>query len=185
MRTRNSFVIPVAATMLVAVAGCGGKDEPATAAGAGPAATSAAPTLSTPTASAGNRFGTFVAFDGDTSTATVYSYRHNATQFGTPSDRAYVYGALDIKYCLKTVPKGYSGVSISGRAWRLKFGDDLFKSTGKNGGAAMKPEYPEGAEVKAGTCRRGWLEFKVPRDGTPTEVQYTPEGAAKPIVWVP
>jgi hypothetical protein len=144
VRTSKSFVIPVAAAMLVAVAGCGGKGEPAATAGGGPAATTAAPTPATSTAAAGNRFGTFVAFDDDTSTATVYSYRHNATQFGTPSDRAYVYGALDIKYCLKKVPKGYSGVTIGSRAWRLKFGDDLFKSAGKNGGAALKPEYPEG-----------------------------------------
>ena len=140
------------------------------------------PPSSSPT---GNRFGDTVPFDDDTSTITLYSYKHNATQFGRPSDSAYVYGAIDLKYCLKEIPDGYSAVSIGSSPWVLKFGNRPFKSTEKFGGKAMKPEYPERVTVKVGTCVRGWLEFKVPKNGKLTAVEYSPEGSPEPITWTP
>lgn len=185
MNPKRIVITSVAVAIAVVMAGCGEDDTNAGGTSSpSPIVTTTAPTPS-PASPGSNKFGDTVAFDNDTSTITLYSYKHNATKFGTPSDSSYVYGAIDLKYCLKAVPGGYSGVSIGSSPWVLKFGDRSFKSTGEYGGNAMKPEYPERVTIKIGTCVRGWLEFKVPKNGKLTEVQYSPQGATEPITWTP
>ncbi|MET7752345.1 hypothetical protein [Micromonospora sp. NPDC005367] len=184
MHLRQTMIPSIAVAVAMTVAGCGEATESG-AASAPSQSASAVPSTPPPSAPAGNKLGEAIPFDENTSTITFYGYKHNATQFGKPSDSAYVYGAIDLKYCLKKLPKGYSAVSIGTSNWVLKFGDASFKSTGHAGGNGMKPEYPDRKEIKVGTCVRGWLEFKVPKDGKPTAVEYTPAGAPEPITWTP
>jgi hypothetical protein len=181
---KKATIPSIVVAMAMAMTGCGGAAEPGAASSPSQGVSTAPPTPP-PTSPAGNRRGDTVSFDGDTSTITFYSYKHDATQFGSPSDSAYVYGAIDLKYCLRELPKGYSAVSIGSSAWVLRFGDVSVKSTGDAGGKGMQPEYPDRAQIKVGACVRGWLEFKVPKDGKLTAVEYSPEGRPEPITWTP
>ncbi|MBQ0897468.1 hypothetical protein KBX37_31145 [Micromonospora sp. U56] len=164
---------------------CGGSPEakapPTAAATSAPASPSPSPDPGT------MKFGQTFTFPEDRyATVTVYGYKHNATKFGSTDDDGTVYGALDIKYCLKRLPAGTGSIELSGYPWTLKFGNSAFQSTGSSGGAAMNPEYPEGRRIKVGSCIRGWLDFEVPKTGRLTEVQYAPQADGVDIIsWRP
>lgn len=130
----------------------------------------------------GNKFGTTVTLDGDYATMTVHGYKHNAKGLRRPDDPNYVYGALDIKFCLLKLPEDIEEVTVSGNPWVLKFDDEAYTSIDFSDATTLKPKYPEHRRVRPGSCVRGWLEFEVPKNGQLTEVQYAPDGREM-IIW--
>jgi len=112
------------------------------------------------------------------SRVTVYAYQQPvATEGPQPADAQepanFVWSAVDVELCVG--PSTTRRLSISSRAWTLRFADNTQVSPSSTGYSNFpEPGFPFGdAELGANECVRGWITYAVPGEGRPATVAFS------------
>jgi hypothetical protein len=192
MRIRLAVVACV-----LALAACSGNDKPEQPPQAIPAETSVTTTTVAPTTTTkpeglgvtqnyryeepGEEGGTFAA------KVTVFRYRDaSALEPDVEADltrKGKRTVAIEVRVCITEAPPG-SDPYVAWQVWSL--GDDQGQSyevlQGWSGEITAQPVYPDQKSTPAGTCRRGWVPFEIPRNWKPDFVEYN-TGAGNILKW--
>jgi hypothetical protein len=169
---------------LLALAACNGNDGANEQPQAIPAETSVTTTTVAPTTTTPNGLGVTQNYryedpdNGDvfTGKVTVFRYRDaSALERDVESEqrrKGFRTVAVEVRICVTEAPA--PGVPLSWQPWSL--GDEQGQShealTSWSGETTSQPTYPEDKVTPAGTCRRGWIPFEVPRTWKPDFVEY-------------
>ena len=181
MRIRLALV----AGLLAVVAACsGGDDEPTGRPQAIQSETSVTTTTVAPTTTTPNGLGVTQNYryedpdnsDVFTGKVTVFRYRDaSALERDVESEqrrKGFRTVVVEVRICVTEAPA--PGVPLSWQPWSL--GDDQGQShealTSWSGEITTQPTYPEDKVTPAGTCRRGWIPFEVPRTWKPDFIEY-------------
>lgn len=186
--------LAVAATAMLALAGCSGDPAPTAATTSAPpsptppATTPAAQTTSpTPdTAAAEDALADAALAFGkstpiaDLATATAYGFRQPvAASAPRPTGQpGLTWAAADVKVCaVKNLDDEYDGITVTNDRWKLVYADDTeMGASNITYNQFPQPEYPTGEkDLPDGKCVRGWITFRALKDKRPAYVAYEPE----------